>query len=211
MIDQINTLLIPLENILKSYKKYIRYFFLLLAFASFWFFWNDDGVKESWEKALLVLWIILWIPIFARVFGIRVFQLFLPLRKELGILMGTLAFVHAGLVIFPSPQFLLSPYFWLSDTTFFSYLAVWFLALILSCALTLTSNIWMMRKMWRYWKVLHRSAYVLIVLVVIHVVLIEWVKYIRWEPVVLLIAYFCFKILEWSGYSCMRKEEYRQE
>ena len=147
LIVRINTLLIPLENILKTYKKYIGYFFLFLSLASFGFLWVDNGVKESGEKALFLLWIILWIPILARVFDIKVLQLLMPLRKELGILMGTLALIHSVAYIVPYPSMITESYFWLDDTTVISYLAVGFFALILTIPLTLTSSTWMMRRL----------------------------------------------------------------
>jgi DMSO/TMAO reductase YedYZ heme-binding membrane subunit len=147
MIQRINELLSPLENTIKTYKKGIGYFFIFLAIASFEFFWADNGVKESGEKAIFVLWIILWIPIFARVFGLRMFQAMMPLRKELGILMGTLSFVHGAAYVTPYPTMLGESYFWLDDTTVISYLAFGCLALILTIPLTLTSNTWAMRQM----------------------------------------------------------------
>ncbi|MFZ2256440.1 MAG: hypothetical protein WAW59_06820 [Patescibacteria group bacterium] len=42
MIERINNLLTPLENILRTYKKYIGYFFLFLSLLSFGFFWAQD-------------------------------------------------------------------------------------------------------------------------------------------------------------------------
>ncbi len=201
LIIRINTLLSPIENILKAHKKYIGYFFLILAVLSFGFFWADNGVKESGEKAIFVLWVILWIPIFARVFGIRIFQAIMSLRQELGILMGTLAFVHGAMYIVPYPTMIGESYFWLDDTTVLSYLAFGFFALLLTIPLTLTSTKWAMRVMWRYWKMLHRMVYVIIIFTVIHVVLIQWAKHMEWGPVIILVLYFGLKVLEWRGFS----------
>jgi ferredoxin-NADP reductase/DMSO/TMAO reductase YedYZ heme-binding membrane subunit/rubredoxin len=206
MIQRINELLSPLENTIKTYKKGIGYFFIFLAIASFGFFWADNGVKESGEKAIFVLWIILWIPIFARVFGLRMFQAMMPLRKELGILMGTLAFVHGTAYVTPYPTMLGESYFWLDDTTVISYLAFGWLALLLTIPLTLTSNTWAMRQMWRYWKSLHRTVYIIIILAVVHVVLIRWAQHMEWGPVIVLIAYFGAKILEWRGFTFAKKD-----
>lgn len=205
MIERINNLLTPLENILRTYKKYIGYFFLFLSLLSFGFFWAQDWVKESGEKAIFVLWIILWIPIFARVFWLKVFQLMMPLRQELGILMGTLAFVHGAAYIAPFPSMVTESYFWLDDTTIISYFAFGFCALLLTIPLTLTSNKWAMRMMWRYWKMLHRTVYAIIIFAVIHVVLIQWSKEFEVWPVLMLIAYFCFKVLEWKGITLAKK------
>lgn len=114
MIEQLNTLLLPLENLIKKYRKYIGYVFLLLTLLSFSFFAMQNGVKESGEKAILILWILLWIPIFARVLDLGIAKALLPLRKELGILMGTLAVVHATSFISPDPGYLFTSNFWIS-------------------------------------------------------------------------------------------------
>jgi hypothetical protein len=83
VISSINTVLTPLENIMRIYKKYIGYSILALAFLSVYLLFGEDMLKSSGEKAILVLWIILWMPILARVFGLRIFAQMLPLRKEL--------------------------------------------------------------------------------------------------------------------------------
>lgn len=206
MIHYINTLLTPIEKIIKKYKKFIWYFFYFLSLASFGFFFVDNGIKESWEKALLVLWIILWIPIFARVFGLRIFQLFLPLRQELGILMWVLAFVHSAAYILPDPWMIGESYFWIDNATGISYLAVGLLAFLFTIPLTLTSNKWAMRKLWKYWKLLHKAVYAIIVFTVIHVVLLNWYREFEIWPVIVLVAYFGFKVLEWRGFSFLKKD-----
>lgn len=94
MIALINSFLSPLQNIIKNNRKYIAYFLLFLSFLSLGFLFYPDSTKDSGEKALIVLWVILWIPIFSRVMGLHIARELMPLRKELGILMGTLAFVH---------------------------------------------------------------------------------------------------------------------
>ncbi|MFZ2256439.1 MAG: ferric reductase-like transmembrane domain-containing protein [Patescibacteria group bacterium] len=71
----------------------------------------------------------------------------MPLRQELGILMGTLAFVHGAAYIAPFPSMVTESYFWLDDTTIISYFAFGFCALLLTIPLTLTSNKWAMRMM----------------------------------------------------------------
>lgn len=100
----------------------------------------------------------------------------MPLRQELGILMGTLAFVHSVAYIAPYPSMITESYFWLDDTTVISYLALGFFALLFTIPLTLTSNKWAMRKLGKNWKRLHRTVYIIIILTVIHVVLLKWYR-----------------------------------
>lgn len=206
LIHKINTLLRPIDQIIKNNRKYIGYFFLFLSFASFGFFWVDNGVKESGEKALFALWVILWIPVLARVIGLDIVRTILPLRKEMGILMWTLAFVHGAAYIAPYPSMMGESYFWLDDTTFLSYLAVGFVALLFTIPLTLTSSAWMMRKLGKNWKRLHRTVYIVIILTVVHVVLLKWYKEFEVWQVLLLLAYFGFKVLEWRGFSFLKRD-----
>jgi methionine sulfoxide reductase heme-binding subunit len=149
---------------------------------------------------MIVLWILLWMPILARVFGIRLFAQMLPLRKELGILMGVLALVHGFSYLIPygetmelfsdgKPSFLL-----------FGIIAMW-----LSVPLTLTSSNWAMRKMGKKWKLLHRLVYIIVILTVVHIVLIKSMKHFEIAPVIFLGLYFFFKVLEWRGYSFAKK------
>lgn len=205
MLERINTLLTPLDNLLKKYRNSIWYVFLFLTFCSFGFFFVPNGVKESGEKAIFVLWIILWIPIFARVFGLRIFQSMMPLRKELGILMGTLAFVHAW-SFFLQARAYIEPRDFLIQSWLPSYLGFGLLAFLISIPLTLTSSTWMMKKMGKYWKVLHRSVYAIIIFSVVHVVLLKFARHFEVWPVLILVAYFGFKILEWKGITFAKKD-----
>ena len=204
MLEKINTLLTPLENAIKKYRKYIGYFLILLSFASFGYMFDEHSVKESGEKAITVLWIILWIPIFARVFWLRIAQALMPLRKELGILMGTLAFVHSSRFFLSNIDYTFTRAFWIQDG-FLSFLSFWVFALIFTIPLTLTSNTWSMKVMGKYWKYLHRTVYGIILFVIAHVVLLNLYKWVEIVPVIVLILYFFFKVLEWKGISFLSK------
>lgn len=114
MIEHVNTILLPLENLIKKQRKYIGYAIVLLALLSFTLLLMQNSVKESGEKAILILWILLWIPIFARILDLGIAKALLPLRKELGILMGTLAVVHATSFISPDPGYIFTSNFWIS-------------------------------------------------------------------------------------------------
>ncbi len=197
MTQIINQFLAPIDRWILNNRKYIGYFFIFLSFCSFGFFFFPYSTKDSGEKALLVLWLIIWIPIFTRVFGIDLFKTLLPLRKELGILMGTLAFVHGAGYLFQFPEFILEKSFWW-DQGFFTYLSVGFFALVLSVPLTLTSSNWAIKKLWKNWKRLHRLVYFILIFTVVHVVLIKYSRSFEIGPVIMMVAYFIFKWLEWK-------------
>ncbi|GAB0174548.1 MAG: hypothetical protein HHAS10_04270 [Candidatus Altimarinota bacterium] len=224
MINSINTFLTPVEKFLKQKSKYISYFLIFLSIFALVFyiipfisisngnigFTNSSSIagmqKESGEQALNVLWIILWIPIFARVLQIRVTQNLMPLRKELGILMGVLAFIHGGMYIFPYSSELGTKGFWITDG-FFSYLAFGFFAFILTIPLLLTSNNWAMRLLGRKWKLLHRAVYFILIFTIAHVVLLKWYLHLEIIPVILLFAYMIGKYFEWSSKTIGGKQE----
>ena len=189
MTQAINTFLSPLEIIIRKYQKYIGYFLIVLSCASFGFLFYPDSMKDSGGYAINVLWIILWIPIFSRVFGIELAKTLLPLRKELGILMGTLAFAHGAGFMITYPSMVIDPSFWWSSG-FLSYAAFGFAALILTIPLALTSSSWAMVTLGKNWKRLHRLAYIIIILAVVHVVLINFYRHFEFGPVILLALYF---------------------
>lgn len=196
MIQYINTLLFPLEKQIKNYQKYIGYFFLLLSFLSLGLIFSSETVKFTGEQSLNVLWFLLFLPFFARVLNLNLAKALIPLRKEVGILMGTLAFVHGAAYIIPDYMYLLEANFWWQDS-FLSYLAFGFFALILTIPLTLTSNRWAMQKLGKRWKTIHRLVYIIIILTIVHVVLLKWYREFEAGQVVLLVLYFIGKWMEW--------------
>jgi methionine sulfoxide reductase heme-binding subunit len=205
MINSINRFLSPLENLIRSYRKYIGYFLIFLALLSPLYFFDDMSIKSTGEKSITILWIILWMPILARVFGLRIFAQLLPLRKELGILMGVLAVVHGFSFIIPNQEIMESGAAVFQDGKptfiFYGLIAMW-----LSVPLTLTSSVWAMRKMGRYWKYLHRLVYIIAILVVAHVVILKSViGQFNPAPIIFLGLYFFFKALEWKKFSFLKK------
>jgi ferredoxin-NADP reductase/DMSO/TMAO reductase YedYZ heme-binding membrane subunit/rubredoxin len=200
IIEQINTLLEPIDSRVPHFRKYIGYILLMLSVASLYYLTDITSIKESGEKAITLLWIILWMPIFSRVIGIRLIGSLMPLRKELGILMGTLAVVHGSTYIYPMPEILWTREFWMNGS-YPSYTALGYVAMLLCIPLLLTSNTWMMKKMGKYWKMLHRLVYLIIIFTVVHVVLLKSFMHFEFTPVLILIFYFIGKWLELYGIS----------
>ncbi len=206
MIERLNQWLLPLEILIQKYRKYISIFILFWAFCSVFYIFDESSVTESGSNALLILWIILWLPIVARVIWLKIAKLLLPLRKELGILMWILALVHGSRFFLSNPDFIWTRDFWYFDWQI-NFLAFGFFALLLSLPLTLTSNLYSMKKMGKWWKRLHRSAYLIALLTVIHVVLLKWSLYFEFAPVLILVAYLIGKTLEWKGISLLQKQK----
>lgn len=207
----------PYTNpLVDTYGKHIRIFLLAVAFSSpgLLFIPGLIDIKDTGEIALELLWIILFIPILAKVFNQSLAKKFIPWRKELGILMGMLGLVH-GLQYFSFGGIvdnMMDGTFW---TSIFNtpFLLVGTIALAISTLLLITSNIYSIKKMKKYWKILHRLVYPLLLLVVVHVILIQWARsgQIPWEELILPIIYFVLKIAEWRRISFFGPVKTNQE
>ncbi len=215
MLAVINNILAPLENLIKNNRKYIGYFLIFISFYSLSLIVFPDSIKGTWEQARNVLFIILFLPILSRVFWLQIATSIMPLRKELGILMGSLAFVHGWGYIIQYPSFIADTSFWWQDGQVM-YFWVWFIALMMTMPLLLTSNRWAIRKLWKNWKRLHRLAYGIVIFVILHIVLISWYKnpqtvwYTNTDILIqfsILIGYFLGKILEWKGIRLFKVHE----
>ena len=206
MINRINIFLEPIESLIYKYRKYIWYLFIFSSFLSLFLIFFPNTVKLTGEQALNFLWFLLFLPIFSKVLGLWIAKKMMPLRKEIGIFMGTLALVHAFTYLYPNPDKILESYFWIKNG-FISFTAFGFFALILTTLLLITSNNWAIRKLWRNWKRLHRLAYGIIILTVIHVVLLKLSRELEIGPILILSLYFIWKTLEWKWITFSRKAE----
>lgn len=115
---------------------------------------------EAAEISILLLVLILWIPIFSRVFGIKLFTALSGLRKELGIVMGIFAMAHlygmwGNLEYYLEKQPVL--------------FALGIIPQVIILLLTLTSSDFARKKMGKNWKRLHRLVYVVPVLVLFQI------------------------------------------
>ncbi len=200
---KLNVLLTPLVKFIEKHKKYLSYSLIFLAFLSLGFLFFPDSTGDSGQLAFWLLWVILWIPIFARVFWLKLAQVVMWFRKELWILMWILAFVHGGGYLLHYPTDIWSMAFWIQDG-FLSYFAFGFFSLALTLPLLFTSSFWAMRKMWKYWKWLHRSVYFILIFTVAHVVILTSFLHFNFLPLFFLILYFYFKTLEWRGVKLLK-------
>jgi len=173
MIENINVLLAPLERILSKYLPIIKKTLLAVSFLALFLIFVPGLQRDTGEQAYNVLLFILFLPIVARVVGLSLAQTLMPLRKELGILMGVLAWVHGAGYLFMYPDALTASYFWWQEG-FVSYLAIGLVALIITTPLLLTSNDYAIKLLGKKWKHLHRTTYFVAIFVILHVTLIQW-------------------------------------
>jgi DMSO/TMAO reductase YedYZ heme-binding membrane subunit len=189
------------EYIIK-YKTIISSCLYFLSISSFLFLIWEPDIDDTGELSLEILWFILWLPILSKVFDLSIAKKIMIFRKEIWILMWAIAFVH-------SLQYFLQDYsywfweksFWLNSFNEITYLAWWFIALIITIILTITSNTLSVKFLWRYWKKLHRLVYVLLIFTLLHVAILEikddWISEI-FEVIIPFIIYTTFKIIEWK-------------
>lgn len=185
------------EQFLGKNFKLLSRIILFLAFASIGFLFTPDMLKDTGERAMDILWFLLFLPILAKVLTLPIAKTIMRYRKEIGILMGMLAVVHSTLYLTDTYTTIL-PWdiqFWI-DNGRISYLWVGMVATFFTFLLLITSNITSMKFLGRKWKMLHRTVYIVILLTVLHVILLKWIDI---GNILLLIIYFTGKWLEWSG------------
>ena len=192
-----------ISSFIVRYKKYFSVIIYVLCFASFLFLLDPYMIHETWEIAISLLWFLLWLPILKKVFDFKLAWTLMIFRKEIWILMWVMAIVHSIQYFMDeyNPN-IFSSYFWL-NSWILSFYAWGFLALIITIVLTITSNIYSMRLLWRKWKLLHRTVYVLLIFVLLHVSFIKmwwsWFSFMTLFTVFIpFILYFTWKILEWK-------------
>lgn len=184
MITKINNFFKPVENFLFSQKKLIAYGILLINIFALYSVTSFSLSKIAANMALYILWIILWIPIFSRVFGIRIFTAMMGFRKELGIVMGALVASH---FVYTRSAMIL---FWNANLTKFFILAV---LLIVMLFLTLTSNDFSKKILGKNWKILHKTAYILPIFTLFHFSKFPLIT------TIIVILFYILKICEWRG------------
>ncbi len=208
LLENINIFLAPLEKVILQYRKHIGYFLIILSGGTIFLLLNARTIRFTGEQSLNILWIILFLPILARVFLLQIAQVLMPLRKELGILMGMLALVHS-VQFFLVPWSYIPDFSWLIDPNFWTYKGIiaytgaGLIATILTLLLLFTSNTFSVKLLGKNWKRLHRIVYIIAIFTILHVVLLRWDS--RWRidygEFTGLIIYFIGKALEWKWVS----------
>ncbi len=129
--------------------------------------------KEFWEFAWHLLIVIMFIWPLADITQLRILKRAIPLRREWGIIVGIFSLSHV-IGYFLEKEVPLS-LLWdgiMWDPS--GYLGIWMFAFIIAIILTATSNIFSMKKLWKYWKKLQRLSYLMFILVLIHIAMIKW-------------------------------------
>ncbi len=164
--------LAPATGFVSSRREKISTVLLFLSAAATLLVFVPELLKETGSWALFLLLAIMFLSPLAAITGSRFLRTLMPFRKELGILMGVMAAVHAVKTFttgFASPALAANPMIWISSSTLLTPLGWGLAALVFVLALTVTSNRFSMRLLGKNWKLLHRTAYLAFVLTYVHV------------------------------------------
>jgi len=153
---------------------FLQKVFLFSAAAPIvWIFFFPDNYRELGEMCFNLLIAILALRPLGDIFpGLRIFRGLLPLRKEAGILCGSLGVAH-GIGYFLVNDLSFSDIFssYLYDPRGYFFWGV--IAVVIAFLLASTSNLFSMRLLKRNWKRLHRLVYVFFFATVLHIVIIR--------------------------------------
>lgn len=176
---------------------------LALAHVSLFGLLFPDMRKEFGELAANLLILILFISPLSKIFRMRLLLQLMMLRRELGIMMGYLATVHAvGYLIDPDwYAFIVTPMLtgniWGEDPRYVFGL----LAYALTLPLLLTSNALAQKYLGRKWRLLHRTVYLMFAFAIVHRFLVKGAPaYVILEIVLLLGSYGLAKALAWKNF-----------
>ena len=127
----------------------------------------------SWKLLLLIVFLRPLSDIFPE---FKILKRVLPLRKEVGILCGTLAIAHSiGFFLnkgISLENWFVGAQYWDMSQHFF-----WgILGFIIAVVLTITSNTFSIKLLKRNWKKLHKFTYLFVVFVALHIALIAYAK-----------------------------------
>lgn len=156
-----------------KYLQYIKYF--ILALSLFWInaVIEPQSYKQFWEFAWRLLIIILFTRPLMNIFPkCKIFKYAVLLRREIWILMWIFVIAH-GVWYFISHNLPLSDIYSLRLWDLSWYLWWWMLAGLLTIILTITSNNFSNRLLWKNWKNIQRLSYPMFLFAAIHIAMIH--------------------------------------
>lgn len=92
-----NRLTDPVTKLVATHRATIGRLLVLASVLSLPLVFAGPLIEPTGSAAFALLWLVLLIPVLSKVFGLRLFSVMMGLRKEIGILMGTLAVVHSAI------------------------------------------------------------------------------------------------------------------
>lgn len=197
--DAVDALLNPLTRILVQNKKFIRAATIAAVIFSLALLFSPGFQKDLGSLSWALLLAILFLSPAAKISQSKTLASLMLFRRDAGILMGVFALEHALLyfskfdVKFNS---ILNSSFWFQGGNL-TYIGWGSLALAITLPLLATSNDMSMRILKANWKRLQRFAYLILILVALHIV---FIKYNYLKAFFMAAVYIFVKLLATAGF-----------
>jgi DMSO/TMAO reductase YedYZ heme-binding membrane subunit len=196
--DIADEILMPFVALIVRNRKAIRLIVLILVFLSFVLLVSGN-LRFYGKSAWLLFLIVLFLGPIAQISRSKILNALMVFRREAGILMGVFAIEHSWLFFVKfglGLNFILEKNFWLAENWITPF-GFGMAALALTVPLMATSNNFSVRFLKGNWKTLHRLAYVILILIALHIVFVGRNSF---QAFAIVIFYAAVKILAVSGF-----------
>ncbi len=182
-------------NIYNITKKIVLWasllWFIVFLDTSSYLLWG----KLSWYLLILIVFIRPLADIFPQ---IKFLRKIVGMRKEIGIMCATFGLAHGVWFFLNSGEWItgiFNPSYW-SLTNEFGW---WMLALVISIPLLITSNIYSMKLLKKYWKPLQRFTYLFFIFTAIHIAFVRPSETLA--TIILVLAWWALRITSYKKYT----------
>ena len=156
-----------------SVYKIIKSVLQILPLAWLLVIFDPTSYSQFWEFAWKFLVVLMFLRPIRDIFPeYNIFAKAVTLRKELGIISGSFAIAHVVgyFLLHKLPiTFVFNSIMW--DPRW--YLWWWMFAFIISLILIWTSNVFSIKKLGKYWKIVQKLSYFMLFFVAIHIALVK--------------------------------------
>ena len=159
-------------------KKICKVLFYLATFSSLIIFINNETYLILWEIAFKILILIMFCRPLRDIFPkkLKFLNKIIKIRKELWIIAWLYAVAHSIWYLLytdNSITLFFNSNLWYWD----SFFMWWILGFFATIPALITSNIFSIKKLWKYWKKVQYSAYLMFIFTIIHIAFINEEKF----------------------------------
>ena len=152
--------------------KVVKRILIFLPFISLWVIFDPSMYSEFGKYSWKILVLLLFLRPLRDIFKYDILKKATTLRKELWIISWVFAIAHAVGYFLDKKL----PVSFLFDSIMWDprgYLGVGMFTLVIAIILTVTSNVFSIKKMWKYWKPIQRLSYLMLFLVSFHIAMVK--------------------------------------
>ena len=178
----------------------ILYFLVFLLYPlvllTIFYFSNEkyEFLKELGSLTFNILMIILISKPLVEIFQLNFLRKYLTFRRELGIIVFYNALFHSFILLIMSNYNFNIMFNLIKSNKSFAFGLI---ALLILFLLFITSNDFSMKKLKRFWKILHRLVYLIPLLIFLHIFFL--VKEEAYELLPIIILFYVLKVIEFLG------------